>query len=165
MTDRQLKYQTYLQSQHWADLRGKAITRDGSKCRRCPSTLNLEVHHTIYRDRFEDSLLEDLETLCHECHHKHHHPEPIKVINHERLEDFRQWIASGRTLSKPQRRALSWHSANGTPQDKKEVRMLFLMNKRISQNPSFKWEKRSKKILSAFRKSRESRRYRYQWSF
>lgn len=38
----------------------------------CEATEKLNVHHTIYRGRLEDTLLEDLETLCRRCHRIQH---------------------------------------------------------------------------------------------
>lgn len=61
-------YQIYLRSDHWIELRSLALDRDKKKCVLCGSIDNLEVHHKRYRDRFEDSVLGDLITLCHNCH-------------------------------------------------------------------------------------------------
>lgn len=72
MTQRKEEYKVYLESPHWKALRGEALVRDGRKCTRCGSTVILQVHHMIYRTRFEDSLLSDLITLCKECHQAEH---------------------------------------------------------------------------------------------
>lgn len=72
MTTRQIAYREYLTSDHWHNLRQQIISRDGNKCVHCPHTKRLQAHHTIYRDRFEDSLPEDLITLCNPCHRKAH---------------------------------------------------------------------------------------------
>lgn len=72
MTPRQALYREYLKSDHWKKLRIQAVRRDGSKCTKCPCRVNLQVHHIRYRDRFEDSKLEDLVTLCEPCHTQAH---------------------------------------------------------------------------------------------
>ena len=52
----------------WKIQRRKALARDGSSCRRCGATGNLDVHHRIpYRISRDDSL-ENLITLCDSCH-------------------------------------------------------------------------------------------------
>jgi len=72
MTPRQIAYQEYLKSEHWALLRAKALHRDKNRCQECKTTKRLHVHHLKYRLRFEDSVLEDLKTLCFKCHEKEH---------------------------------------------------------------------------------------------
>ena len=62
------KYQQYLLTEHWKQLRSKVIERDGNACCRCKSTTQLQVHHKIYRATPFDTILEDLETLCELCH-------------------------------------------------------------------------------------------------
>lgn len=65
-------YRRYLQSDSWKQIRGKALKRDGGKCVRCQSSKRLHVHHLRYRSPWTDTRLEDLETLCKECHKKEH---------------------------------------------------------------------------------------------
>jgi hypothetical protein len=72
LSKRQKAYRDYLATDHWKDLREEAIYRDGGKCCRCGSSIRIQVHHKCYRGRYEDSLLEDLETVCRECHRKEH---------------------------------------------------------------------------------------------
>lgn len=69
---RQKDYRKYLESPHWAALRDAALERDHHACVDCGSTELLQVHHLTYRDRFEDTLLVDLKTLCKICHRKQH---------------------------------------------------------------------------------------------
>ncbi len=69
---RQIAYAEYLKTEHWLQLRDRALERDGRKCVRCEMEMSLQVHHKVYRGRFEDSLLEDLETLCRKCHREEH---------------------------------------------------------------------------------------------
>lgn len=70
------EYQLYLLTEHWQRLRSKAVERDGNKCVRCGWPVRLQVHHKIYRETPQDTLLEDLETLCEKCHSSVHGKAP-----------------------------------------------------------------------------------------
>src|SRR6478609_642490 len=73
MTPKQIAYRVYLKSPHWAALRLEVLNRDGYKCCRCSRTkLTLHVHHKLYREKFEDSITDDLITLCEICHKEEH---------------------------------------------------------------------------------------------
>lgn len=85
MTKRQEAYRKYLKTAHWEDLRTRAIKRDGSRCRRCNSSTRLQVHHLCYRGRYEDTVLEDLETICRECHRKEHGLGPNEYESYYRV--------------------------------------------------------------------------------
>jgi len=61
-----------MKSPHWAQLRGEALKRDGHKCVRCSATEFLNGHHKVYREPLEAGVLEDIETLCRECHRAEH---------------------------------------------------------------------------------------------
>lgn len=76
---RQIAYGEYLKTGHLEELIGKAVARDGGKCVRCSSEIWLQVHHKVYRGRPEDSLLEDLETLCRKCHREEHGIGPMEI--------------------------------------------------------------------------------------
>lgn len=90
LTNRQKAYRAYLQTDQWKELRRKAIARDGGKCLRCGSVFRLQVHHTCYRGKFENSLLEDLETVCRECHGREHglYPSDFMVLSRAMLRSF-----------------------------------------------------------------------------
>lgn len=66
------RYLSYLQSKPWKQLRGRVIERDGGKCVGCGCASGLSVHHKFYRKDFEDSKIEDLVTLCRDCHRAKH---------------------------------------------------------------------------------------------
>lgn len=72
MTIRQRLYREYLKTPHWKSLRHSVLVRDGFKCVRCDARKKLQAHHRIYRTNFEDSVLEDLVTLCKRCHKQEH---------------------------------------------------------------------------------------------
>ena len=47
--------------------------RDDHKCVKCGNNENLNVHHKTYKHLFDEyGHLEDLETLCKECHKEEH---------------------------------------------------------------------------------------------
>ncbi len=64
-------YQRYILSPEWKALSKAARERDG-ECSECGSVRKLQAHHTLYRDRLEDTRLEDLKTLCRTCHRMEH---------------------------------------------------------------------------------------------
>ena len=64
-------YSKYLKSQEWKKKREEVLERDGYKCQKCEATENLQVHHLTYKNIFNEPL-EDLQTLCADCHRKVH---------------------------------------------------------------------------------------------
>lgn len=72
LSKRQKAYRVYLATEHWRLLKASAVVRDGGVCVRCGGMERIQVHHRVYRGRYEDSLLEDLETLCRKCHRLEH---------------------------------------------------------------------------------------------
>lgn len=71
---RRMPYNHYLSTQHWSLIRSAALKRDGSKCADCGSGSDekpLEVHHVTYSRKGKENL-EDLLTLCSECHEERH---------------------------------------------------------------------------------------------
>ena len=68
-----MPYAEYLKTEHWQKLRERAKERDGNKCVLCSSKERLEVHHSSYEHRGRDHYeIDDIVTLCHECHSKYH---------------------------------------------------------------------------------------------
>ena len=65
------EYQEYLKSDHWKEIRLKALDRAGNRCQLCSSTDNLNVHHNTYKNRGNEDL-KDLVVLCRNCHEKFH---------------------------------------------------------------------------------------------
>jgi len=60
-------YGNYIASSEWHKKRAKALKRDGGECRICGSKSRLNVHHKTYL-RCGDEDVNDLTTLCDECH-------------------------------------------------------------------------------------------------
>lgn len=66
-----MPYEEYLQTNHWKDVRKRALYRSGYKCQLCSSKGNLNVHHNTYENRGNEKD-EDLIVLCEKCHGKFH---------------------------------------------------------------------------------------------
>ena len=83
MTDKQIEYRKYLQSQKWQEKRKKVFERALKNanstnrfgvCEKCgyqPWRPILQVHHLTYERVFHEEI-EDLILLCPKCHKKHH---------------------------------------------------------------------------------------------
>lgn len=62
-------YENYItKSPIWKHKRLLRLKIDKFQCRTCRNTENLEVHHLSY-EHLGDEPIEDLITLCKECHH------------------------------------------------------------------------------------------------
>lgn len=73
MTEARRKYENYLQSDHWAGLRGSLFQKHGKRCMACNvSDKPIHAHHLIYRAAMEDSTVDDLMPLCEVCHNSLH---------------------------------------------------------------------------------------------
>lgn len=69
-----VNYNEYIKSDEWNHKRKEVLERDRFKCRLCGamgSRHSLHVHHNSY-DNLGNEPLEDLITLCKECHERHH---------------------------------------------------------------------------------------------
>ena len=66
-------YRRYLQSPEWKRKRSMALDRDGHRCRVCNAGHELEVHHRCYpTNGWGTESIDDLTTLCSECHNVFH---------------------------------------------------------------------------------------------
>lgn len=68
---RQQQYKSYLKSAHWADMKALKVQKR-PHCQICGQNTDLQLHHVVYRRRFEDSLPSDLRWLCSSCHKTAH---------------------------------------------------------------------------------------------
>ena len=67
-----LQYRNYLRSREWKDKRKLVLIRDGYMCQHFGSFYgDLQIHHVTYI-RLGAELLEDLLTLCDDCHKAEH---------------------------------------------------------------------------------------------
>jgi hypothetical protein len=68
---RRLPYREYLQTEHWQQVRQRALRRAKYRCELCNSGTVMNVHHRSYAQLgYEDP--KDLIVLCEPCHAKHH---------------------------------------------------------------------------------------------
>lgn len=65
------KYDLYLQSDEFDEIRQAVFTRDDHKCVVCGSAKNLRPHHLTYQNVGHEDL-RDLITLCDSCHAIYH---------------------------------------------------------------------------------------------
>lgn len=70
---RSMPYGEYLQSEHWKKVRNIALRHAHFRCQLCNVSGQLHVHHRSYVHRGEEQYyMEDVITLCRDCHAKHH---------------------------------------------------------------------------------------------
>lgn len=61
-------YQRYLHSDTWRDIRDAVRRRDHYRCRVCNSRRQIQCHHRVYPQVLGTEPLEDLITMCDDCH-------------------------------------------------------------------------------------------------
>lgn len=61
-------YEDYLRSSRWKALRNEAMARDNGRCRLCNRQNRLQVHHRVYPAQWGGEAVDDLTTLCDDCH-------------------------------------------------------------------------------------------------
>lgn len=69
---RQKRPRLRLDQESYKRLHRQVLERDGWRCQRCGSLLNLVVHHIHFRSRLGDDSEENLMTLCLGCHQEIH---------------------------------------------------------------------------------------------
>lgn len=72
-------YAKYLNSPEWAIKRQLVFQRDFYLCRSCPLGLAEIAHHLTY-ERLYHELLEDLTSLCYECHREIHRYDKRNIV-------------------------------------------------------------------------------------
>ena len=70
---RQKQPRRTLTSAAYDRLRTLVLERDGWKCQSCGSQTILQVHHLVYRSHLGADELNNLKTLCADCHRRLHH--------------------------------------------------------------------------------------------
>lgn len=63
-------YRIYLKSDKWHRMRMKVLTRDKFRCQQCDRGAT-QVHHLTY-ERVGNERMEDLMSLCKDCHKEIH---------------------------------------------------------------------------------------------
>ena len=64
-------YDEYMHSEDWLQKRMQRLQMDNFQCQICGTAKNLRVHHITYA-HIRNEPMEDLVTLCDECHRKVH---------------------------------------------------------------------------------------------
>ncbi len=72
LKDSKKKYNSFLQSPYWKEVRDLVLKRDEYKCK-CGAKTYLQVHHLTYENHLnEKNNLQDLITVCRKCHKEIH---------------------------------------------------------------------------------------------
>lgn len=67
-------YHEYTDSPYFLNLRNQVFERDGNRCKRCHSGMNLRAHHKCYTHMGRPELeIYDLITTCETCHQSYYH--------------------------------------------------------------------------------------------
>ncbi|MBW1619032.1 MULTISPECIES: HNH endonuclease [Empedobacter] len=74
------KYHKYLESPEWRAKREMVFKRDGYTCTKCKSRPAFHAHHLTYKNIFNEKL-EDLISVCAECHSQIHYEELMQKID------------------------------------------------------------------------------------
>ncbi len=92
------EYHFYLQSDQWKGIRSQVINRDKGVCQICKEeTLLPQVHHLTYKNIFNEKL-EDLITICDNCHREIHNKQkknPIYSISAGRVIQLKKLLEVG----------------------------------------------------------------------
>jgi 5-methylcytosine-specific restriction endonuclease McrA len=99
-------YHEYLMTKTWKDIRKRVLKRDERRCRLCNSHKKLRVHHRSYPKIFGEESLNDLITLCENCHSLFHDNNYIKTKKNKQKKVKKKKISS--IYEKPYVRELSW---------------------------------------------------------
>jgi 5-methylcytosine-specific restriction endonuclease McrA len=70
---RQKRPRLKLSIEDYNSLRNRVLERDGWRCQNCGSSKDLHVHHLEKRSKLGDDALDNLITLCANCHQGQHH--------------------------------------------------------------------------------------------
>ncbi len=69
---REIKYQGFMKSRTWKNIKLAKLESVGWKCERCGRSIEDPVDHKTYERFGGDERMSDLEVLCRFCHIKHH---------------------------------------------------------------------------------------------
>ena len=69
---RQKQPRLMLERAEYNMLWNRVLDRDGWRCQSCGCLKNLQVHHLESRAKLGDDVLENLITLCADCHERQH---------------------------------------------------------------------------------------------
>jgi 5-methylcytosine-specific restriction endonuclease McrA len=86
MNKKLTKYQEYLRTYAWINIRHTVLVRDSHKCRLCNDGNNIHVHHRVYPTVLGKESLDDLISLCESCHRLFHNQKSIIQVAQEKRE-------------------------------------------------------------------------------
>lgn len=79
------EYRHLLLDPRWKLRRLEILERDGNKCTVCGCEEQLQVHHNVYEEKAPWEYTDDqLETVCIDCHKKHHRNNSNTYMNYQR---------------------------------------------------------------------------------
>ena len=105
-------YLAFMETPFWRDLAIRTKQRARHHCERCGDQQRLQAHHKVYRNRWEDTQLDDLECLCWHCHKLEHQ---LAMPSKKKLNKIRRWQKGLKTLNSKQRRRLKRLKARPQP--------------------------------------------------
>lgn len=88
--ERKARYDAYLLTPHWRNLRFRLFRSRGHQCQACSrdgKEFPIDAHHLVYRDPLESGMVDDLMGLCRRCHELAHTMRPFQP-NCSPLERF-----------------------------------------------------------------------------
>lgn len=112
-----MDYSTKLKSPKWQKKRLEVFNRDNFSCRTCGDTeTELHVHHLKYTGEPWDAPLEDLQTLCKDCHFyfTFRYIELTKIYQLEDLNFVRNHKVSNAFISEFETKVFILHSKPDT---------------------------------------------------
>lgn len=83
--DRKQVYWAYQQTERWFELREARLVLDNHRCRMCDAPATC-VHHRRYPEVFGKETVDDLTSLCHQCHENFHHPPGVDEIRKQLMK-------------------------------------------------------------------------------
>jgi hypothetical protein len=89
---RKEKYDAYIHSQEWRDVKIDIISKRGSKCEACDKPMKpnkLHLHHLTY-DRLFDERESDLQLLCPACHAFAHDKPTLRIFKGEKVKKWKK---------------------------------------------------------------------------
>lgn len=141
-------YLMFLKSDFWINLTRRKCKQAG-RCNRCGSRKKLQSHHKFYRNHWFDTIIEDLECLCRNCHRNHHgiktepvtesYPSiPVPVVN----PVSKPWVPKKKKRRK--RRKNEWTGKKRTYTEARQIIEAFKPVRPWYYNnkPSNKWSSR-----------------------
>lgn len=155
LTDRQIEYRAYLQTEHWKSKRKEALSHYGCICSKCNNYGN-DVHHLTY-ERLWGERLSDLQVLCRDCHYAVHRAQNSRGKSSRAKKDssiHRQAIF--RIMSGKQKKlvcdifSLSLNSLNiklGHDNDKQSLELVKFCVKLLGKNSFYTDNREKRKLL------------------